>query len=302
MLTSLSIRDIVLIEALDLEFGAGLSVLTGETGAGKSILLDSLSLAVGARADRALVRDGTALGRVIASFEVNPDHPACQFLTAEGIESDGGSLILRRQIIKDGRSKAWINDTPVGQVLLSAVGSLLVEIHGQHDDRGMMDSAGHRMMLDLFAGTEPQLKAYEMAWSQLKEARDQFEAAEKELVDARKDEDFLRHAVEELRHLAPVAGEEQDLADRRAGMMRGEKLSGDLQDFQSSLSVEGGADAAVRGVLRRIERLDADSQTFLSPVMVKDYLYFSPINIAEMQSLTLVDLSLPAPVLSRQRQ
>ena len=151
MLASLSIRDIVLIDRLDLEFGKGLSALTGETGAGKSILLDAFSLAIGARGDASLVRRGAAQGQVTASFDLDPNHPVFALLAANGIEGED-TLILRRVQGADGRSRAFINDIGVSVQLLRQVGQALVEIHGQHDDRALIDPSGHRDLVDAFGG------------------------------------------------------------------------------------------------------------------------------------------------------
>lgn len=267
MLTSLSIRDIVLIEKLDLSFAAGLTVLTGETGAGKSILLDSLGLATGARADRALVRQGQDKGMVSAAFTVAQDHPAGHLLEDQGLDGGDGTIILRRQITTDGRSRAWANDQPISQTLLAELGGLLVEVHGQHDDRGLLDSAGHRALLDAFGGYERELESVRTGYRAFRDAESALQAAETTLAEAKADEDFLAHAVEELSKLAPEAGEEEQLAERRTLMMQGEKLAGDLEGYQKELAHDGGVDAAVRGVLRRMERSDASVGALLAPVI-----------------------------------
>ncbi|TNE62840.1 MAG: DNA repair protein RecN [Alphaproteobacteria bacterium] len=267
MLTGLSIRDIVLIDKLDLSFAAGLTVLTGETGAGKSILLDSLGLATGARADRALVRQGAAQGTVTAEFSVALDHAACGLLAEQGMDDGGGFIILRRQITADGRSRAWANDQAIGQGLLAELGALLVEVHGQHDDRVLLDAGAHRDLLDAFGGFPDKLQAVKDGWANWSAATDALAAAEADLSAARRDEEFLRHAVEELSTLNPGDGEEAELAERRTLMMQGEKLADDLNSFQAELASDGGVDATVRGVLRRMERADASVQPLLQPII-----------------------------------
>src|SRR6476646_2872611 len=153
MLSRLSIRDIVLIERLDIDYAAGLSVLTGETGAGKSILLDAFALALGSRGDASLVRNGAEQGQVTAAFEVEPDHPAIALLAENGIGSEDG-LILRRVQLADGRTRAFVNDQPVSVQVLKALGAALVEIHGQHDERAFIEAGTHRALLDAFGGLE----------------------------------------------------------------------------------------------------------------------------------------------------
>ncbi|WP_308911859.1 DNA repair protein RecN [Pseudokordiimonas caeni] len=266
MLANLSIRDIVLIDRLDLALGAGLNVLTGETGAGKSILLDALGLALGARADRALVRQGAEQGSVTAAFDLAPDHVACGRLADNGMDHGDGQLILRRQITTDGRSRAWVNDQPVSQTLLAEIGTLLVEIHGQHDDRGLLDPAAHRDLLDAFAGNGDARAEVAAAHEALRHEETILMDAEASLVEARRDEDFLRHAVEELVTLDPEPGEEEKLDEDRTLMMQGEKLMEELGTFHSELTKDGGVDATVRGVLRRMLRQDGPLAVRLEPV------------------------------------
>lgn len=265
MLTGLSIRDIVLIDKLTLAFSPGLNVLTGETGAGKSILLDSLGLALGARADRTLVRAGEQKGVVTASFEVSPRHPACEILQDMAVDDGDGNLVLKRQIAEDGRSRAWINDEPVSQSLLSEVAATLVEIHGQHDDRGLLDASAHRALLDHYAGLKSERGSVSDTWLAYREAQKEEAELRKALERARLDEDYVRHAVAELDALAPQEGEEAELADRRTLMMQGEKAAQDLADFQQTLSANEGVDAVVRGVLRRINRLGDELATIMTP-------------------------------------
>ncbi|WP_417450760.1 DNA repair protein RecN [Kordiimonas sp.] len=267
MLTSLSIRDIVLIDKLDLSFAAGLTVLTGETGAGKSILLDSLGLATGSRADRALVRQGQEKGSVSAAFSIEPEHPACLLLEEQGMDAGDGLVILRRQITADGRSRAWANDQPISQGMLSDLGALLVEVHGQHDDRGLLDAGAHRALLDAFGDYQADMNAVAAAYEASRKAARALEEAEQNLAEARRDEEFLAHAVEELKSLSPEAGEESLLADKRSLMMQGEKLTESLSEYQEALAADGGVDGIVRGVLRRMERTEAEVATLLTPVM-----------------------------------
>src|SRR5215213_2526649 len=163
MLSRLSIRDIVLIERLDIDYATGLSVLTGETGAGKSILLDAFALALGSRGDASLVRNGAEQGQVTAAFEVEPDHPALAVLAENGVSAEDG-LILRRVQLADGRTRAFVNDQPVGVQVLRSLGSALVEIHGQHDDRALVDAATHRRLLDAYGGLDAAAKDVERLW------------------------------------------------------------------------------------------------------------------------------------------
>jgi len=267
MLTSLSIRDIVLIDKLDLSFKEGLTVLTGETGAGKSILLDSLGLATGARADRALVRQDQKQGSVIAEFSLVPNHPACELLEREGLDGGEGSVILRRSVGADGRSRAWANDQPVSRGMLADLGRMLLEVHGQHDDRGLLEAGAHRALLDAFGGHSEALAAVKASYVHLSEAQRVLDKAETDLLEAQQDEEYILHAQEELAGLNPVAGEEAELAEQRALMMQGEKLMDDLQAFLQELSGRSGADSVMRGVLRRMERTEGAAADRLAPVI-----------------------------------
>ena len=229
MLTRLSIRDIVLIDRLDIDFAAGLSVLTGETGAGKSILLDAFALALGARGDANLVRAGVEQGQVTAAFDVPADHPARALLVANELPAED-QLIMRRVQLADGRTRAFVNDQPVGVQVLRSLGGALVEIHGQHDERALVDAATHRDLLDAYGGLEGQAADVADLWR----ARRQTEAAvdehRREVERAEREAEFLRHAVAELGKLTPEAGEETALAERRTVMMQGEKVAADLRD------------------------------------------------------------------------
>ena len=267
MLASLSIRDVVLIDQLNLSLEKGLNVLTGETGAGKSILLDSLGLALGMRADRSLVRSGAEMGAVIAEFIVDANHPACLRLGEEGLDADGGVLLMRRQITTDGRSRAWVNDQPISAALLKTLGDSLVEIHGQHDDRGLLEAAAHRDLLDHFGGHGALLDTTKQSWNALKQARTALDHAIEDMENARQDEEWLRHSVTEIDKFSPEEGEERELAERRAIMMQGERLSGELKDMIKDLSGAKGAEAALNGVLRKLGRMDTEAQTLLESVI-----------------------------------
>ncbi len=265
MLNELSIRDIVLIDKLTLSFTGGLNVLTGETGAGKSILLDSLGLALGMRADRALVRSGTERGVVTASFSLPENHLAFSLLNERSIDHEDGELVLRRQITADGRSKAWVNDEAVSRGLLAEIAVSLVEIHGQHDDRGLLDAGAHRDLLDDFAGAANEKQRVSQAYQTLQDARALEAQIRDDMRKAQEDEEYVRHAFSELEALAPSLEEEQELADRRALMMQGEKAAQELAEFQDVLSANEGVDAKVRGVLRRMARLGDELASVLSP-------------------------------------
>jgi DNA repair protein RecN (Recombination protein N) len=255
MLTRLSIRNVVLIEALDLEFSGGLGVLTGETGAGKSILLDALGLVLGDRADSSLVRAGEESASVTAVFELKGGAPA--LLAETGVEIEPGEpLIVRRQLKADGGSKAFINDQPVGVALLRDLAGALVEIHGQHDDRGLVNPRGHRTLLDRFAGAD--VAGIEAAWRTWRAAEDALAAARARLAQASDDRDLLLAHLAELTALAPEVGEEEELAEARATMQKGERLSGDLAELQHLWSGSDSALATLRSAARRLDRISAE--------------------------------------------
>ena len=253
MLVALAIRDIVIIDRLSADFSAGLTAFTGETGAGKSILLDALSLALGGRGDASLVRDDSAQGDVTAVFDVAADHPARAILADSGIEADG-DLILRRVQGADGRSRAFINDQPVSVVLLRQVGAALVEIHGQHADRAMVEPAVHRALLDAFGRLEAMRAAVAAAYAGWRQADAALAALRAQIDAARAEADYLRAAVDELSALAPKPGEEDALADRRQHMMRAERIAGDIAEAHDT--VAGGASPVpvLASLVRRLER------------------------------------------------
>jgi DNA repair protein RecN (Recombination protein N) len=255
MLTALNIRDVVLIEALDLEFERGLGVLTGETGAGKSILLDALGLALGARADSALVRAGAERAQVTASFDA-PEAVAA-LLAENDIEVEAGEpLLIRRSVKRDGGSKAFINDQPCSAALLRDCGALLVEIHGQHDDRGLLNARGHRALLDIFGRCDAAGVAE--AFATWQDAKARLDSAREALDNAARDREWLEHAVAELRKFAPVVGEEEELASERALMQKGERIA---EDLRAVLEAFGGSDsglAKLRSAARRLDRLGTE--------------------------------------------
>jgi DNA repair protein RecN (Recombination protein N) len=264
MLSRLSIRDIVLIERLDIDFAAGLAVLTGETGAGKSILLDAFALALGSRGDASLVRHGAEQGQVTAAFDVERGHPALALIAENGIAAEDG-LILRRVQLADGRTRAFVNDQPVSVQVLKALGSALVEIHGQHDDRALVDVASHRQLLDAYAGLEGDAAAVSRAWTARRAALDAATAHRARVEQARREADYLRHAVDELAKLKPETGEETALADKRAAMMAVDKVAEDLRDAHDAVAGDRSPVAALSAALRRLERRRAQAPALIDP-------------------------------------
>lgn len=255
MLTSLSIRNVVLIEALDLSFSGGLGVLTGETGAGKSILLDALGLVLGDRADSGLVRGGEDQASVTATFEFAqlPDPIRTSLSEAEVDLELGEPLIVKRRVKADGGSKAFINDQPVGVALLRDIARNLVELHGQHDDRGLVNARGHRSLLDRYAGGE--VAGVEQAWGKWRKAEDALAQARAAISKAAEEQDLLLAHLTELAALAPEAGEEDELAGQRADMQKGERLSGDLIELQRLWEGSDSALAGLRSAARRLDRI-----------------------------------------------
>ena len=266
MLARLSIRDIVLIERLDIEFAQGLAVLTGETGAGKSILLDAFALALGGRGDAGLVRHGAEQGQVAATFDVPKGHPASDILSDNDLD-DTGEMILRRVQLADGRSRAFINDQPVSVQTLKAVGAALVEIHGQHDERALVDAVTHRRLLDAFAGLDKDVIALETLWTARRTAQQALDEHRAGMERAAREADYLRHASDELKKLAPQDGEETTLAERRTVMMQGEKIAGDLRDAQEAVSGNHSPIAALAAAVRRLERRAGSSPALVEPAV-----------------------------------
>ncbi|MGP2493200.1 DNA repair protein RecN [Mesorhizobium sp. PUT5] len=266
MLSRLSIRDIVLIERLDIDFSAGLSVLTGETGAGKSILLDALSLALGARGDAALVRHGAAQGQVTAVFDVPRNHPARMLLVENAID-DEGDIILRRLQTADGRTRVFVNDQPASVALMKSLGRALVEIHGQHDDRALVDAGAHRELLDAFGGHMGAVAATGEAWRHWRACEGELGRHRARVEAAAREADYLRAAVAELSALDPQPGEETELAELRAAMMRAEKIAAEIHDAQDVLSGPGSPLPALASLLRRLQRKAGDAPGLLDEVV-----------------------------------
>ena len=266
MLARLSIRDIVLIERLDIEFSRGLAVLTGETGAGKSILLDAFALALGGRGDAGLVRHGVEQGQVTAVFDVPKGHPAAAILSDNGLD-DTGEMILRRVQLADGRTRAFINDQAISVQTLKAVGSALVEIHGQHDERALVDASTHRRLLDAFGGLEKDVAALEQLWEARRAANAVLGEHRAAMERAAREADYLRHAAAELKTLAPGEGEEAALAQRRTTMMQAEKIAADLREAQDAVSGDHSPVAALSAAVRRLERRAGSSPALVEPAV-----------------------------------
>ncbi|TPM30726.1 DNA repair protein RecN [Mesorhizobium sp. B2-3-5] len=266
MLSRLSIRDIVLIEKLDIDFQPGLSVLTGETGAGKSILLDALSLALGARGDASLVRHGAAQGQVIAVFDVPRNHPVRALLAENAIEDDG-DVILRRVQTADGRTRVFVNDQPSSVTLMRDVGRALVEIHGQHDERALVDPGAHRDVLDAFGGHLGVVRSTGEAWRHWRAGEQELSRHRAKVAAAAREADYLRAAVAELTRLDPQPGEETELAELRAHMMRAEKIASEIHDAQDVLSGPSSPLPQLASLLRRLQRKATEAPGLLEDVV-----------------------------------
>ena len=266
MLVRLSIRDIVLIDRLDIDFASGLSVLTGETGAGKSILLDGFALALGARGDAALVRHGAEQGQVTAAFELPAGHPARALMAANDIPAED-ELILRRVQLADGRTRAFVNDQPVSVQTMKLIGAALVEIHGQHDERALVDVASHRRLLDAFGALDGEAEEVARRWDERRAREAEVAAHRAEVERAQREADWLRHAVEELARLAPVPSEETALAERRAAMMAADKVAGDLRDAHAAVAGAQSPAPALSAALRRLERRSAQAPRLIEPAV-----------------------------------
>jgi len=251
MLRGLEIRDMLIIDRLELHFRPGLNALTGETGAGKSILLDALGFVLGWRGRAELVRQGAEQGEVTAWFELDADHPALAVLAEAGIPA-GDELILRRVNTAEGRKTAWINDRRASGEVLRTLSDHLVELHGQHDDRGLLNPRGHRALLDAFAGHDDLRSAVRAAWRERSEAEKALDRARAALEEVQAEEEFLRHAVAELDKLAPEEGEEDALDARRRLMQGAEKLRGDVARAHAALGPEG-AEGPMGDALRWLE-------------------------------------------------
>lgn len=266
MLSQLSIRDIVLIERLDIEFAAGLSVLTGETGAGKSILLDALSLALGARGDASLVRHGATQGQVTAVFDVPRNHPSRTILADNAIDDDGDILLRRVQTV-DGRTRVFINDQPASVALMREIGRALVEIHGQHDERALVDASAHRDLLDAFGGHLGAARAVGQTWRLWREAEQEFARRRATVEAAAREGDFLRASVAELAKLDPQPGEETELAETRAAMMRAEKIATDIKDAEDVFSGSSSPLPSLAALLRRLQRKQSEVPGLLDEIV-----------------------------------
>jgi DNA repair protein RecN (Recombination protein N) len=264
MLISLAIRDIILIERLDLEFEGGLCALTGETGAGKSILLDALGLALGGRAERGLVRRDAAQGAVTAVFALPADRGVAARLDAHGLAGED-TLVLRRLVGADGRSRAFVNDQPVSTGLLRELAALLVEVHGQHEQQALLEPAVQRRLLDAYGRLEAPLQAVREAHARWREAERARAALEAEVERAASEEAYWRHAFDELEQLAPEPGEEESLAAARTRLMNREKLAEGIGEALGSLRGSGGAEATLRAARRALERVLAAAGDLLEP-------------------------------------
>ncbi len=251
MLSALSISDIVLIDRLDLDLRTGLCVLTGETGAGKSILLDALGLALGRRGGAGLVRKGADKGTVVATFDPPDNHPAWEILRDQDLDSDDG-LILRRQVGADGRGRAFVNDQAISTALLRRLGETLVEVHGQHDERGLLNPGGHRALLDVYGSLEGQVSGCAKAHARMRQTSQALADAQAALHTAQEEEDYLRHVCGELDELDPKPGDEEELDRTRTLLRQGEKISEALRDAQGALHGGGEGNAGGNGVEQRL--------------------------------------------------
>ncbi|MCH2547429.1 MAG: DNA repair protein RecN [Alphaproteobacteria bacterium] len=262
MLVQLAICDIVLIEKATIPFASGLCVLSGETGAGKSILLDSLGLAIGNRAESRLVRAGKDQGVVTAEFDITDNEALQAILVDFGIVVEDATLIIRRILTADGKSRCFLNDQPISVTMLRSIGEMLVEIHGQHDQRGLLDPSSHRRQLDDFAGLQKERKSTEQAHSVWQEHAAALSQLQAELAKAQAEEEYLRHVEGELAAVNPSEGEEAQLAETRQKMMHGEKriaaIQSALDELQGSTSVASSLHAAVR-MLTRSAALEASA-------------------------------------------
>ncbi|MEM8775850.1 MAG: DNA repair protein RecN [Pseudomonadota bacterium] len=264
MLRSLDIRDILIIDRLELAFQPGLNVLTGETGAGKSILLDALGFVLGWRGRADLVRQGAEQGEVIAEFDLDADHPARAVLEEAGLPQDD-TLLLRRINTSEGRKTAWVNDRRCSGEILRALSETLVELHGQHDDRGLLNAREHRGLLDEFAGLQSELVICRKAWRALEKARGDLVAAEEALSRSKAEEEFLRHAVAELDALSPQPGEDAVLDTKRRLMQQAERIRDDI--VQARVAVSEGAESGTADALRWLEGVSDQAEGQLDPAV-----------------------------------
>ena len=266
MLNALSVRNIVLIDQLDLALDGGMTVLTGETGAGKSILLDALTLALGGRGDASLVRSGHDSGQVVAVLQLSADHPARAALRDNAIPDDE-DIILRRVQFADGRTRAFINDQPVSAALLQKVGAQIVEIHGQHDDRALVEVATHRAALDAFGELDAMALKVRDAWQDLADAQEAVTAQKALVAEALAAEDYARHTVEELGKLRPQPGEEEELAERRQHLQQAERAASDVVEIDDMLNGPSAPGPALAGLMRRLMRKIDGGATLFQPLV-----------------------------------
>ena len=287
MLLSLSIRDILIIESLEIAFRPGLNVLTGENGAGTSILLDAEGFVLGWRGRADIVRPGAERGEVTAVFDLAPGHPALAALAEAGmaVEAEPGEvaeLVIRRSNSPDDRKQAWINDRRVTGDLLRQVSDLLVELHGQHDDRGLLDAKGHRGLLDAMLADATLSGAVRSAWARLAEARRAESAARSAVAAAATESEFLRHAVEELDRLDPQPGEDAELDARRRRMQGAEKVRADIRRAAEVLGSDEGAEALTAAALRWLDgAVDVAGEVLAGPLAALDR---ALVELAEAQA------------------
>ncbi len=266
MLRRLSIRNYVLISSLDIDLGEGMAVFTGETGAGKSILLDALGLALGDRATSGVVARGSERASIAAAFDIGQSDSVRALLAEHDLDHDG-ELLMRRVIGADGRSRAFVNDTPAGIALLARIGTMLVEIEGQTDRGGLLDPTGHLDMLDGFAGHGPERESLAAAHAAWRTAQSELDEAEAAHHASRREEDYLRHAVSELESLAPECGEEARRATERATLLNGQKLVEALEAASAEIVADGGVGARLRSARRALERAAPVAAGALDPLL-----------------------------------
>ncbi|MEM8979287.1 MAG: DNA repair protein RecN [Pseudomonadota bacterium] len=265
MLRSLGVRDLLIIDRLDLNFEPGLNVMTGETGAGKSILLDALGFVLGWRGRAELVRSGAAQAEVTAVFDLSPDHAALGVLQEAGLAQDD-ELILRRVNTPDGRKTAWVNDRRVSGDVLRRLSDTLVELHGQHDDKGLLDVKGHRLLLDQFGGLGPKLEKLAQLWRNRSKAQKALSSRQEALKALKEEEDFLRHAADELQAMGARAGEAAELDSRRRLMQAAERIQTDVARAAAALSSQG-AEGLITDAMRWLEEAASEAEGALDPAL-----------------------------------
>ncbi len=265
MLTALSIRNIVLIDRLDVAFAEGLSVLTGETGAGKSILLDALGMALGARSEGRMLRAGVERGSVTATFQVPDGHPLVDLLRNQDLPADS-TIMLRRVLSDDGRTRAYVNDEAISIGLLRQLGDSLIEIQGQFDERGLLDRGTHRALLDIYAKHGKKKSALATAFNAWRDAAERRRQAEADAAQSREDEDYLRHSLSELEKIDPVPGEEQQLADSRTMLQNAEAVLTGLDAAYAELAGDDGAESRLQSAVGQLGRTAEKAAGRLDPV------------------------------------